>query len=168
MAQGFSHNLVMDVIRPCFYNELLKDNQNPLKFKIAKKTGILYFLNRGNSKWLWEMEQKIEGFIHSFFCPIAGILLPGSTFSRFLICITPYPLFPGRFSCSFLRPPGSLQGASETCPPLHQFHDLIVLKELDMFLNKKAGEKRNIYLYNLSSLAKNAKEVALSHTVSHF
>lgn len=56
MAQGFSHNLVMDVIRPCFYDELLKDNQNPLKLKIAKKTGILNFLNRGNSKWLREIE----------------------------------------------------------------------------------------------------------------
>lgn len=56
MAQGFSHNLVMDITRPCFYNELLKDNQNPLELKIAKKTGIPNFLNRGNSKWLWETE----------------------------------------------------------------------------------------------------------------
>lgn len=56
MAQGLRNNLVMDVIRPCSYNELLKDNQNPLELKIAKKTGTLNFLNRGNSKWLWETE----------------------------------------------------------------------------------------------------------------
>lgn len=82
------------------------------------------------------------------------------------------PLFPRRFARSLWRSPGSsplhqvlpwascslpvlswdslgsliheaCKGAPGTFPPLHQHHDTIALKGLDMLMNKKAGENKD-------------------------
>lgn len=36
-----------------------------------------------------------------------------------------------------------MQSALAAFPPMHQLHDTIILKELHMLMNKKAGEKRD-------------------------